>query len=240
MARRRTRTGAPQAEATPTFVAPAHWRAIDLLSRPAPGREHAARVRRLGGAPAAHRRRRGLHPRRPVRGLGRRRHGRARLRGALRRGARAPPRRDGRSRFMAGNRDFLVGDALLEATGVVRLADPTVVVAFGERVAGLARRRALHRRRRLPALSRGRAPRRACSARSAPCRSAPAQRHRPRACADAAARREPRGQRQRSSTSMPMPHVAWLRGAEAPTLVHGHTHAPASHDLGARRSSATS
>ena len=35
---------------------------------------------------------------------------------------------------MAGNRDFLVGDALLEASGVMRLADPTIVVAFGERV----------------------------------------------------------------------------------------------------------
>jgi UDP-2,3-diacylglucosamine hydrolase len=25
--------------------------------------------------------------------------------------------------------------------------------------------------------------------------------------------------------------LAWMRGAETPTLIHGHTHAPASHDL---------
>src|SRR6185436_4667984 len=36
--------------------------------------------------------------------------------------------------FMPGNRDFLVGDAMLAASGVARLADPTVVVAFGDRV----------------------------------------------------------------------------------------------------------
>lgn len=36
--------------------------------------------------------------------------------------------------FMVGNRDFLLGAAMLEACGVVGLADPTVVNAFGERV----------------------------------------------------------------------------------------------------------
>ena len=35
--------------------------------------------------------------------------------------------------FMAGNRDFLVGAALLGECGVVGLADPTVVAAFGTR-----------------------------------------------------------------------------------------------------------
>lgn len=35
--------------------------------------------------------------------------------------------------FMAGNRDFLVGSALLQECGLVALTDPTVLVAFGER-----------------------------------------------------------------------------------------------------------
>jgi len=35
--------------------------------------------------------------------------------------------------FMAGNRDFLVGDDLLRSSGVAALADPTVLVAFGQR-----------------------------------------------------------------------------------------------------------
>ena len=36
--------------------------------------------------------------------------------------------------FMVGNRDFLVGADMLKASGVLALADPTVMVAFGERV----------------------------------------------------------------------------------------------------------
>ena len=36
--------------------------------------------------------------------------------------------------FMAGNRDFLVGDAMLESLGVMRLRDPTLLVAFGQQV----------------------------------------------------------------------------------------------------------
>jgi UDP-2,3-diacylglucosamine hydrolase len=36
--------------------------------------------------------------------------------------------------FMVGNRDFLVGAEMLTACGVMALADPLVLVAFGERV----------------------------------------------------------------------------------------------------------
>lgn len=36
--------------------------------------------------------------------------------------------------FMAGNRDFLLGDDMLSACGVLRLQDPTVLSAFGQRV----------------------------------------------------------------------------------------------------------
>ena len=36
--------------------------------------------------------------------------------------------------FMAGNRDFLIGDEMLRACGMLRLQDPTVLSAFGQRV----------------------------------------------------------------------------------------------------------
>ena len=36
--------------------------------------------------------------------------------------------------FMAGNRDFLVGGDMLKACGVLALSDPTVLIAFGERI----------------------------------------------------------------------------------------------------------
>jgi UDP-2,3-diacylglucosamine hydrolase len=36
--------------------------------------------------------------------------------------------------FMAGNRDFLVGGEMLKACGVMALPDPTVLIAFGERL----------------------------------------------------------------------------------------------------------
>lgn len=36
--------------------------------------------------------------------------------------------------FMVGNRDFLVGEAMLQSAGVQALADPTVLHAFGQRI----------------------------------------------------------------------------------------------------------
>jgi len=130
--------------------------------------------------------------------------------------------------FMAGNRDFLVGDALLEANGVVRLADPTVVVAFGERVllshgdalcvddVPYQRYRAVVRR---PGLQR------AFAALPLSARRAVGNALRRRS-----GRREPRehGGFVDVDTAAAL---AWMRDAETPTLIHGHTHAPASHDL---------
>jgi len=130
--------------------------------------------------------------------------------------------------FMPGNRDFLVGDAMLESSGVVRLAEPTVVVAFGERVllshgdalciddVAYQRFRSVVRR---PLVQRafGTLP---FAARSAIGRAL----------------------RRRSTRRPPREHgrfvdvdtgtaLDWLRHADAATLVHGHTHAPASHAL---------
>jgi len=130
--------------------------------------------------------------------------------------------------FMPGNRDFLVGDAMLEASGVARLADPTLVVAFGERVlishgdalcvddVAYQRFRRVVRR---PIVQR------AFSALPFAARQAIG-----------------RSLRRQSARWPPREHggfvdvdadaaLAWLRDAEAATLVHGHTHRPATHDL---------
>ena len=129
--------------------------------------------------------------------------------------------------FMAGNRDFLVGDAMLHASGVVRLVDPTVVAAFGQRVL----------------ISHG----------DALCLGdVPYQRyrrivHRPivqrafRALPYAWRRRVAQAMRQRGAPAgaprsvffdVDRPSVlGWAHAASASALVHGHTHAPASHEV---------
>ncbi len=127
------RPALPRAGSAATFVAPAHWRAIDLLS----DLHLAESTPRAFDAWAAHLRHTDadavfilgdlfevwIGDDMAERGF------EARCVDVL--SAAAAGRTVG---FMAGNRDFLVGDAMLEANGVLRLADPTVVVAFGERV----------------------------------------------------------------------------------------------------------
>ena len=130
--------------------------------------------------------------------------------------------------FMPGNRDFMVGDTMLASTGVARLADPTLVTAFGQRVVlahgdGLCigdvayqrYRRFVHWpsaqrvfnalplavRRRIGTALRGHS-----------------------------GRREPRMEGRFIDVDAGAA-LALLRNARAPTLVHGHTHAPGSHVL---------
>ncbi len=130
--------------------------------------------------------------------------------------------------FMAGNRDFLVGDTLLESLGVMRLRDPTLLVAFDQRVlvshgdalclddVAYQRYRSVIRRpgvqRALLALPRSW---RGAIGRRARQRSDPTQPARERRFVDVDADAA-RG---------------WLEATGAPVLVHGHTHAPASHEL---------
>jgi UDP-2,3-diacylglucosamine hydrolase len=215
-------------EATPIFVAPAHWRAIDLLS----DLHLAENTPRVFDAWAGHMR----HTRADAvfilgdlfevwigddmaeRGF------EARCVDVLSAAAARTT-----VAFLPGNRDFLVGDAMLMNAGVARLADPTVVVAFGTRVAvshgdalciddvAYQRFRSVVRR---PALQR------AFGVLPFGVRSAVG-----RALRRRSARREPPAGGSFIDVD-PQAAAALLRRADAPTLVHGHTHAPRSHDLG--------
>ena len=132
--------------------------------------------------------------------------------------------------FMAGNRDFLVGAALLKDCGVMALPDPSVLLAFGRRVllshgdalcladTGYQQFRAEVRSPRWQAdfLARPLAERRKLA----------------RALRDASE------QRKRQHLS-PLDWgdidtaaaVGWMHEAGTPTLVHGHTHQPGTEPL---------
>ncbi len=133
--------------------------------------------------------------------------------------------------FMPGNRDFLVGDALLAEVGVQRLSDPTVLDAWGQPLllshgdalclADLdyqrfrAQVRSLAWQHRFLALPLAERQRQARSMRDA---SAAHQ-------LQAQARALPLGEVDDAAAA------DWLRQVGATTLVHGHTHRPGRHAL---------
>jgi UDP-2,3-diacylglucosamine hydrolase len=134
--------------------------------------------------------------------------------------------------FMAGNRDFLVGAEMLQHCGITALPDPSVLVAFGERVllthgdalcladTGYQRVRAELRseawRTRMLALPL--AQRRAIAAQA---------RNASQAHQAEQNRRQPEGYADVDAASA----VQWMHLAAAPVLVHGHTHRPANEEL---------
>jgi UDP-2,3-diacylglucosamine hydrolase len=137
--------------------------------------------------------------------------------------------------FMAGNRDFLVGPDFLARCGVQALADPTVLVAFGQRwllshgdalCLDDVDYQAFRRQVRDPAWQQGflaqpLAQRRELAARM-------------RAASEARKREqgvEGYGDLDVQAT------LVWLAAAHSPALIHGHTHRPADHALphGAQR-----
>ncbi len=139
--------------------------------------------------------------------------------------------------FMQGNRDFLTGAQFDALCGTVTLADPTVLDCGGERLL-LSHGDALCLDdvdyQRFRAMARSPAWQKAFLAQPL------AQRR-----AQARGIREQSESRKRGSAAVHddagMPTYAdldaeatrsWLRAAAAATLIHGHTHRPADHDLG--------
>jgi UDP-2,3-diacylglucosamine hydrolase len=124
--------------------------------------------------------------------------------------------------FMPGNRDFLAGTELLESTGVVALSDPSVLVAFGERLLlthGDALCLADTDYQRFRAEVRSPVWQEAFLGQPLPERRAVAARLR----AQSEARK--RGQvRENWADVDAATAVRWMHEAGTPTLVHGHTH----------------
>ncbi|MEQ1684796.1 MAG: UDP-2,3-diacylglucosamine diphosphatase [Burkholderiaceae bacterium] len=126
--------------------------------------------------------------------------------------------------FMLGNRDFLVGADMLAACNVSALADPTVVTAFGERLLlthGDALCLADTDYQRFRSMVRSPAWQASVLAR-------------PLAERRALAREVRHESERRHGTMQPewldldlTESVEWMRAADTPVLVHGHTHRPA-------------
>jgi len=131
--------------------------------------------------------------------------------------------------FMHGNRDFLLGPTLAAACGIALLADPTVLVLHGERwLLSHGDELCLEDHEYLQFRAQVRSPdwQQAFLARPLEERRALA--------------RSMRAQSEDRKRSPDMvwadvdPDAAreWLHRADARTLIHGHTHRPAEHDLG--------
>jgi UDP-2,3-diacylglucosamine hydrolase len=133
--------------------------------------------------------------------------------------------------FMPGNRDFLVGPALLADAGMQPLNDPTCLSAFGQRWL-LA-----HGDAQCLADTAYQAFRR--QVRSPDWQAATLAQ--PLAARQALARQMRAGSRAAQAAQLMASDLdadacrALLDEADALTLIHGHTHRPAAHDLGAGR-----
>jgi UDP-2,3-diacylglucosamine hydrolase len=127
--------------------------------------------------------------------------------------------------FMAGNRDFLVGGDLLKHCGVLALPDPTVLVAFGERLM-LSHGDALClgdvEYQQFRALVRSDAWQHEFLAQPLAQRREQAREMRERS------RQRKQGQAPAEWIDIDIATaVRWMHEAGTPTLIHGHTHRPA-------------
>ena len=130
--------------------------------------------------------------------------------------------------FMAGNRDFLLGAEMLDACGVLRLQDPTVLCAFGQRVllthgdawcVGDVAYQHFRRQVRDPAWQA------MVLAKPLPERRLFAHHLR-----SESERRLATHSGARFDVDTPTA-LEWMQAAQTPTLVHGHTHRPGSNAL---------
>ena len=139
--------------------------------------------------------------------------------------------------FMPGNRDFLIGEAMLADAGLLRLADPTVLLAFGQRWL-LSHGDALclsdtdYQRFRLQV----RTPAWQQAFLSQPLSTRQQQARAMRDASAAHQASQPAADRASLADVDEAAAVAWLDAAAAPVLIHGHTHRPASHALPGGRS----
>jgi UDP-2,3-diacylglucosamine hydrolase len=131
--------------------------------------------------------------------------------------------------FMAGNRDFLVGEAMLADCGVHRLADPTLLQAWGQSLLlthGDALCLADRDYQRFRAMVREPAWQQAFLARSLPERQALARQMRD------ASEAGKRGQSPMEWADVDRDAaVCWLQAAGTTKMLHGHTHRPGSEAL---------
>jgi UDP-2,3-diacylglucosamine hydrolase len=131
--------------------------------------------------------------------------------------------------FMCGNRDFLVGGELLRECGVRALPDPTVLVAFGERLL-LSHGDALclDDREYQQFRAQVRSP---AWQREFLSRPLPQRREAARAMRDHSEQRK-LGMAVADWVDIDRATaVRWMHEANAPTLIHGHTHRPSHDDL---------
>ena len=131
--------------------------------------------------------------------------------------------------FMSGNRDFLLGASFLQECGVMALPDPTVLVAFGERLL-LTHGDALclddTAYQRFRGEVRTEHWRQTFLARPLDERRALAARMR-----EASAEHQRMQPAQSHADVDPAAAVQWMHEAATPTLVHGHTHRPATEQI---------
>jgi UDP-2,3-diacylglucosamine hydrolase len=131
--------------------------------------------------------------------------------------------------FMAGNRDFLVGVAMLRDCGVMALADPTVLVACGERLL-LTHGDALCLED--TAYQQFRAEVRTAHWREAFLARPLAERREVAAKMREASKRHQRDQKPENWADLDIgTTVQWMHEAGTPVMVHGHTHRPGTQEL---------
>lgn len=131
--------------------------------------------------------------------------------------------------FMVGNRDFLVGSDMLKSCGMLALSDPTVLIAFGERMMlthgdALCVADVAYQRFR----SVVRSPAWRTDFLSRPL----AERY--KAARDVRQESERRKQEQSAGRYVDIDvatAVRWMHEAGTPSMIHGHTHMPGSETL---------
>jgi len=134
--------------------------------------------------------------------------------------------------FMAGNRDFLLGPDALRACGMQALADPTVLDVLGQRwLLSHGDALCLDDTDYMRFRAQVRTPEWRSSFLAQPLNEREALARGLRTQSEARKRSNAQDPALWADVDKPAARQ-WLQHAQAPTLIHGHTHRPAEHDLG--------